>query len=108
MAEDLLAVQATAQESGSIYNVGTGTQTTLREVVEVARRLLGIVQEPEWESMPSRDWDSPIWVADNRKLKAHLNWRISCSFEQGFHQMLEWLIEHPDLRDYYYNALSCP
>jgi nucleoside-diphosphate-sugar epimerase len=78
------------QESGAIYNVGTGVQTSLREVVDTARRLLGITAEPIWESMPNRLWDSDAWVADIRKIEQSLSWQPAYSFERGFESTVNW------------------
>lgn len=86
----LLAAKTSGQESGAIYNVGTGVQTALREVVEVAQRALGISVEPVWGSMPSRRWDTDKWVADNRKIEKALGWRPQHTFEEGFRQMVNW------------------
>ena len=86
----LLAAKTSGQEPGAIYNVGTGVQTTLREVVEVARRTMEITVEPVWGSMSSRRWDTDRWVADNRKIGRELGWRPQHTFEEGFRQMVNW------------------
>ena len=86
----ILAAKTPSQEPGAIYNVGTGVQVPLCEVVEVARRVMGITVEPVWGSMPSRRWDTDRWVADNRKIEKALGWRPRHTFEKGFHQMVNW------------------
>ena len=86
----ILAAKTSGQEAGAIYNVGTGVQTTLREVVEVARRVMGITVEPVWGSMRSRRWDTDKWIADNRKIERELGWRPRYTFEEGFRQMVNW------------------
>lgn len=85
----LLAI-AHPSEPGAIYNVGTGVQTTLREVVEVAQRGLPIVGEPKWGSMPPRQWDTDSWVADSALIREELGWRHRRSFDAGFRETLEW------------------
>lgn len=97
----LLAATRPGQEPGSIYNVGTGVQTSLREVVEVARRVLGVTIEPQWGSMPDRVWDTKVWVADNRKIGEALGWRPRYTFEQGFRQMVRWFLDNPALQRLY-------
>jgi nucleoside-diphosphate-sugar epimerase len=42
----LLAAAHPQSERGTVYNVGSGVQTTLREIVELARRRLDIAAEP--------------------------------------------------------------
>src|SRR6185436_7690870 len=64
-----LAASRAGQPSGAVYNVGTGVQTSLREVVEVARHVLGIVVEPVWGTLAARGWDTNVWVADNRVIR---------------------------------------
>lgn len=87
----LLAATVTPQEPGAVYNVGTGIQTTLREVVEVARQAMHIPVEPQWGTMPDRKWDTTVWVADNRKIRGELGWQPHYSFADGFQQTAEWL-----------------
>src|SRR5207249_3936791 len=50
-----------AHARGSVYNLGTGVQTTLREAVEAVRHELKIAAEPQWGSMPARIWDTNVW-----------------------------------------------
>lgn len=90
----LLAATKPNQEPGAVYNVGTGTQTSLRKVVEVARRVMGIAVEPKWGSMPNRNWDTSVWVADNRKIRETLGWQPRYSFEKGFPLTVEWFRQH--------------
>src|SRR5438445_622100 len=84
---DHLAVTRAAAGAGAVYNVGTGVQTSLREVVDIAKRVLAIRAEPQWGSMPNRRWDTTVWVADNRKLREELAWQPAFTFEAGFRRM---------------------
>ncbi len=90
----LLAATKPNQELGAVYNVGTGTQTSLRNVLDVARRVMGIAIEPKWGSMPNRNWDTSVWVADNRKIRETLGWQPRYSFEEGFRLTVEWFRQH--------------
>jgi UDP-glucose 4-epimerase len=92
----LLAATQPGQPPGAVYNVGTGVQSTLRQVVEVARRILTIQAEPKWGSMPPRQWDTKCWVADNRLIHESLGWRPHYTVEEGFSQMLLWHRGQPD------------
>ncbi len=86
----LLAARVRPRELGAIYNVGTGVATTLREAVEVARRVMNIGVEPVWNTMPNRTWDTNVWVSDNRKIRSELRWQYRNNFETGFRLMLDW------------------
>jgi len=97
----LRAARHVGGDPGAIYNVGTGVQTTIGDAVEVARRVLRVAEEPRWETMPERVWDTDTWVADSRKMRGELAWEPRYTFENGFRQMAAWLDEHPELRDRY-------
>jgi nucleoside-diphosphate-sugar epimerase len=96
----LLAATCPEQEPGAVYNVGSGAQTTIRDVIDVARRVLGIPAEPSWGSMPDRGWDTQVWVSDNRKIRQALGWEPRHTFEAGFRQFAAWLEDNPSLRAY--------
>jgi dolichol-phosphate mannosyltransferase len=92
----LLAATRSIQEPGAIYNIGSGVQTFLREVVHVARQELGIVVEPEWGTMPQRIWDTNTWVADIQKSSDELGWRPQFTFRQGFRKMVQWFSDNTE------------
>lgn len=102
----IAAASVPADEVGAIFNVGTGSQTTLAEAVDVARRLLGIVEAPRWGAMEKRAWDTGTWVADPAKIERDLGWRARVSFEEGFGRVVDWLRERPALRQRYIDAIE--
>jgi len=85
------------QELGAVYNVGTGIQTTLREVAAVARQVMAIDGEPRWGAMPNRAWDTTAWVADNRAIRAALGWEPRHELTAGLRQLLDWFASDPAL-----------
>lgn len=91
---------------GVVYNVGTGLQTTLRQAVEMARRALSVDAEPDWRSMPDRDWDTQTWVADSARLRDRLGWKPSVDFERGLRLTADWLRHYPELMARYKAASS--
>ena len=97
----LLAATCANQEPGEVYNVGTGVQTSVGEVVELARRVLAIAAEPEWGSMPDRAWDTISWVADSTKIREQLGWQPRHTFESGFREMASWFRDNPRQRANY-------
>lgn len=92
----LAAAASPGQEPGVIYNVGTGRQTTLRQVVELARTEFSISAEPDWGSMPPRIWDTDVWVADATRIEACLGWRPQTTLEDGFRCLVGWTRGHPE------------
>ena len=101
----LRAATQPAPEYGAVYNLGTGVQTSLRAVVDVARRVLNLAVEPAWGSMPNRSWDTNVWVSDSRKIRAELGWQPRYSFEQGFREMAAWFQRHPELHEHFRHCL---
>jgi dolichol-phosphate mannosyltransferase len=98
----LAAAGGACRDPGAVYNVGTGIQTSIRDVVEVARRTLGVDSPPAWGSMQDRTWDTYSWVSDNRKIRRDLGWEPKVPFLQGFRQLVAWLNENPMLREQVY------
>jgi len=96
----LLLANQPEGRSGDVYNLGTGVQTSLREVVTLARRVFNLAGEPKWGSMHKRSWDTNIWKANNVSLLG-LGWRPQFTFEKGFRQTVDWFQEHPELLRYY-------
>lgn len=86
---------AVAHPPGAVYNVGTGTQSTIREVVEVARRELSILETPAWGSMPDRPWDVDTWVANITRIERGLGWHPRYPFADGFRRTVDWLRSTP-------------
>jgi UDP-glucose 4-epimerase len=71
----LLALGALGDESRPsrmIYNIGTGTGFTVREVIDAARRVTG--REIPVEECPRRDGDPAVLVAGSDRIKAELGW----------------------------------
>jgi nucleoside-diphosphate-sugar epimerase len=91
----LLVASKPQEEFGAIYNVGTGVQTTLREVAATAAKLLSISTEPQWGTMANRVWDTSIWVADNRKICRHLGWNAQLTFAEGLAATINWFRDDP-------------
>jgi dolichol-phosphate mannosyltransferase len=89
------AATAPAVPPGSVYNIGSGVQTPLREVVAVARRILGIAAEPRWGEMRDRVWDTSGWVADPRAARDALGWQARTPLAEGFERTVEWFRQRP-------------
>ncbi|MHB8612750.1 MAG: NAD-dependent epimerase/dehydratase family protein [Candidatus Dormibacteraceae bacterium] len=93
-------------EPGSIFNLGTGVQTTLRQAVETARQVLGITTKPAWRSMPGRGWDTNTWVADSSLIKERLGWSPRVDLAKGVRLTADWLRDNPGLKERYRAASS--
>jgi nucleoside-diphosphate-sugar epimerase len=93
---------------GSVFNIGTGRQTTLRQVAASARRALGVRPRPVWGSMANRAWDTTVWVSDPRAARRQLGWRARTPLQQGLRRMAAWLGADPALAARYRAAILRP
>lgn len=96
-----LAAGRPADERGAVYNLGTGVQTTMRDVVDLARQTFGIKTKPQWGTMPNRSWDTHFWISDSRKIQSKFGWRPRYSLEAGFRELVRWFDDNPELVDFY-------
>ncbi len=87
----VLAAERAGDRAGAIYNVGSGVQTTVGDLVNRARRVLGVRAEPAWGSMPQRSWDTTCWVADPSRIAAELGWKAQTTLDEGLAQTSAWL-----------------
>lgn len=96
-----LVTDIPTDDHGAVYNVGTGVQTTLREVIKAVRRVLEIEQEPQWGTMPNRMWDTDVWVADITSIREAMGWKPRYSFSDGFERMVDWFRFSPEMIETY-------
>jgi len=87
--------------SGTVLNVGTGVQTTLSDVVAIARAHFDIADEPCWGTMPDRGWDTDVWVADPTATRRSLGWAPTSDVATGFRALVDWLVADASRRALY-------
>lgn len=64
-----------AFKPGSVFNLGTGRQTTLGEVAACVEQVAGQTLAVEWSTHPAHRWDTHHWVANPRQLQRLLHWK---------------------------------
>lgn len=87
----LLAAQKRPRALAPIYNVGSGKQTRLRQLVNEIRHLFGVRARPRWATMPKRQWDTAFWVATSAKIRRELGWKPRHRLSQGLRKLSDWL-----------------
>ncbi|MBM3462460.1 MAG: UDP-glucose 4-epimerase GalE [Armatimonadetes bacterium] len=86
---------ADPSESRMIYNLGSGTGYSVRQVVEVARAVTG--HPIPAEESPRRPGDPPVLVASAEKIKRELGWRPRHGELQTIvSSAWDWHRAHPD------------
>lgn len=97
----VLTAQSTELAPGSIFNIGSERQLSLEEVVAICRRILSIDDEPRWDSMAARQWDTHTWVSNTASAQSELNWKARVPFEQGLKRFVDWLRDNPSWLAFY-------
>ena len=87
----LLAATRPGLPAGAVYNVGSGQQTSIADIVAVARRVLRLEAKPDWGAAQRRRWDTTTWVARTDRVRRELGWRARTPLDEGFTRMVHWL-----------------
>lgn len=98
---------ATRVARGAVFNIASGVQRSLEEVVLVARRLMAITAEPEWQSMAPRSWDTDVWCGSPALLEREVGWRCDIAMEEGLRRTIRWLEADPAMLRHYVARTLC-
>jgi UDP-glucose 4-epimerase len=82
---------ATTKSVSGIFNVGTGTGLSLREILTHISNVVGIEPSVNW--LASRSFDVPRIVLDASKLRSETDWHAKTSLEDGIALTAQWLRE---------------
>jgi UDP-glucose 4-epimerase len=90
----VLALENAVAGRHEVFNLGSGTGYSVREVVEAARRVTG--REFEVREQGRRAGDPPRLVASNAKARAGLGWEPERSLEEMVADAWAWSQAHPE------------
>ena len=85
-----LKIASRPNVDGDIFNIGTGKQSTIREIYSNLNKLLNCNIKPRWNSMKRRSWDQKVWKADMSKVKRRFNWKPKYNLKQGLTKTINW------------------
>jgi UDP-glucose 4-epimerase len=85
------ALIVAAGHDGGIFNVGTGTETTVLELHRTCAAVAGLDAEPRFE--PARLGDARRSVLDVSRAAAELGWRARTPLEDGLRRTWDWLTQ---------------
>jgi GDP-L-fucose synthase len=74
-----------------LYNIGTGTDVTIRELAETICRVVGFRGRLEWDA--SKPDGTPRKLLDVSRM-ASLGWRARIALEDGIRQTYDWYRNH--------------
>jgi nucleoside-diphosphate-sugar epimerase len=92
-----LAVMDAVITPGEVYNVGSGRQANIGEVVDRIVRILSSGVLPRWGAESLRRPEPAVWVADAGKMKTGFGWVASTNLEDGLQQAIGWMRENMGL-----------
>jgi transketolase len=89
---------------GELFNVGTGREYAIKEVVSLVSGICRFKPKVVYHKSPSRPQKEPRhWQADCNKINHLLGWQPTFSLEQGLKHAVSWFKKHqqgyPDFRD---------
>lgn len=93
--------QSSAMAPGAVYNVSSGTQVRLEQLVEQVRSILRVDEEPRWGAMPGRQWDTDVWVGNAAAIERDIGWKAETSLADGLRATAEWFRGNQELLRYY-------
>jgi UDP-glucuronate 4-epimerase len=94
---DVVEATIAAMEHGrGTYNVGGGTESSLRDAIAVFEELAG--HRLDVDEQPSAPGDPLRTSADTTKIEAELGWRPRTSLEDGLRAQWEWACAHAGAR----------
>jgi UDP-glucose 4-epimerase len=82
------ATLAARELNGGIYNVGSGRETSVNELLELCQRAAGTNVEPEFA--PPRPGELQRSVLDPSRAVDELGWRPEHSLEDGLRETWDW------------------
>lgn len=89
--EDFARLCAMGAEAGltGVYNAGSGTGQSIRQIVEVISQVCG--REVPVDYKPGRGFDVPQIVLDISAIRDHLDWQPEISLEDGIARTWDWI-----------------
>jgi len=95
MARGLMAC-ALRGESGGVYNLATGRETTILELANYINEFTG--NRTPLDLRPARDWDrSGKRFASTEKAEKELGFKAQIDIREGLHRTVEWTMANRDL-----------
>ena len=84
---------------GEIYNIGSGIQYSVKDIVEKILTITESKSEIQWGAVAkqARYVEPKKWVADMSKTKKLLQWEPKYSIDSGLRKAIQWFRAHKDL-----------
>jgi dTDP-alpha-D-glucuronic acid decarboxylase len=100
VAGTLLAAESRAA-IGQAFNIGSMTETTVRDVVDLAIKIANVDSVSEAETVDTATQyggkyeDIPRRIPDSTKAQRQLGWRLEVDVEEGIRRTVDWARANP-------------
>ena len=84
-------VSAAESDVVGVFNIGSGTSSSINDVVAALVNSTGTSIEPEY--LPGRDFDVPAIYLDCAKAAETLNWRATVRLHDGIERTWQWALQ---------------
>ena len=93
--EDIIAAYLTIikniqKAKGEIFNLGTGKQSKITDVVNLIKKITNSSVKPQYGQIKPAQCEPKSWLADISKIKKLLNWQPKYNLEEGLKRNIEW------------------
>ena len=90
----LKAIKNIQKVKGEIFNLGTGKQYSINEVVKTVKEITGSKIKPEYGKIKLGQTEPKNWLADISKIKRLLNWQSKNNLKGGLQKNIDWFKEN--------------
>jgi dolichol-phosphate mannosyltransferase len=94
------AIHLRPEHYGASFNIGTGHKTTIRDLAFQARTHFAVAAEPQFSTMPGRDWDVADWFCNPARAAEVLEWRAEVGLAEGLQRTAAWYAGLADVAQY--------
>jgi len=91
----LLVIKNIQKIKGEIFNLGTGKQSTIAQVVKMIKKITQSSANPQYGKVKPGQQEPKNWVADTSKIKQFLNWQPRYDLKEGLKKDIEWFKKNP-------------
>ena len=93
----LAAIKNIEKIKGEIFNLGSGKQYSIQDVVKIVKKMTKSTINPQYGTIKKVQTEPTIWMANISKAKKMLDWKPKHNIEQGLKKSIEWFKEHINL-----------
>jgi len=86
----LLAIKNIKNIKGEIFNLGSGKQIKIKEIVKIIKKITMSEINPAYDKINIAQTEPKTWVSDISKAKKILRWQPKYDIEKGLKKNIEW------------------